>query len=105
MIIIKCAGGYTPFPVVVRCQRKKQFDGSEVYPHILLANHKVPEYILVLNLLITKLAMVGAGMERPASVRPFFFGDRQALEEHRPCKVTLLTLNAVIMLMIQDARS
>ena len=36
---------------------------------------------------------------------PFFSGDRQALEEHRPCKVTLLTLNAVIMLMIQDARS
>ena len=36
---------------------------------------------------------------------PFFSGDHQTLEEHRPCKVTLLTLNAVIMLMIQDARS
>jgi len=29
-VLLQCAGGYTPFPVVVRCQRKKQFDGSEV---------------------------------------------------------------------------
>ena len=65
MIIIKCAGGYTPFPVVVKCQRKKQFDGSEVFPHILLANHKNDhqntfKYILVFNLLIPELAIVGA---------------------------------------------
>jgi hypothetical protein len=29
-VLLQCAGGYTPFPVVVKCQRKKQFEGSEV---------------------------------------------------------------------------
>jgi len=29
-VLLQCAGGFTPFPVLVRCQRKKQFQGSEV---------------------------------------------------------------------------
>ena len=56
-------------------------------------------------LVFVVVLVVGGGGGFCVVFPPFFSGDRQALEEHRPCKVTLLTLNAVIMLMIQDARS
>ena len=59
--------------------------------------------VRVFVVLVFVVVLVGGG---GCVVFPTFFpGDHQALDEHRPCKVTLLTLNAVIMLMIQDARS
>lgn len=62
--------------------------------------------VLVFVVLVFVVVLVGGGGGGGCVVSlPFFSGDHQALEEHRPCKVTLLTLNAVIMLMIQDARS
>ena len=61
--------------------------------------------VLVFVVLVFVVVLVGGGGGFCVVFAPFFSGDRQGLEEHRPCKVTLLTLNAVIMLMIQDARS
>ena len=44
--------------------------------------------------------MLGAGMERPPSVRPLFFGDRQALEEYGPCKVAFGGVVVVVVVFV-----